>query len=176
MTVGADRAIARRIKRRRAGLANYRIVRYADDFAVLVAGTKAHAEAVREEIGGALAPMGLHLSEAKTKVCHIDEAIDFLGFRIQRRRKRGTSKRVVDTYPSKKAQASIVGRVRTLHSQDVASEACGLAAPIEPGSAGLVHLLSSRSVEGDLPLSRPVHLASVVRWIRKRHIDRPPVR
>jgi RNA-directed DNA polymerase len=103
-----------RFKRRRAGLANYRIVRYADDFVVLVAGTKAHAEAVRVEVAAVLAPMGLRLSEAKTKVCHIDEGFDFLGFRIQRRRKRGTTKRVVYTYPSKKALASITGRVRTL--------------------------------------------------------------
>jgi RNA-directed DNA polymerase len=103
-----------RTKRRRAGLANYRIVRYADDFVVLVSGTQAHAEAVREDVAGVLAPMGLRLSEAKTKVCHIDEGFDFLGFRIQRRRKRGTTRRVVYTYPSKKALASIVGRVRTL--------------------------------------------------------------
>ena len=38
--------------------------------------------------------MGLRLSEAKTRVCHIDEGFDFLGFRIQRKRKRGTNKRV----------------------------------------------------------------------------------
>jgi RNA-directed DNA polymerase len=103
-----------RTKRRRAGLANYRIVRYADDFVVLVAGTKAHTEALREDVARVLAPMGLRLSEAKTKVCHIDEGFDFLGFRIQRRLKRGTTKRVVYTYPSKKALASIVGRVRAL--------------------------------------------------------------
>ena len=62
-----------RTKRRRAGLANYRIVRYADDFVVLVSGTQAHAETVREDVAAVLAPMGLRLSEAKTKVCHIDE-------------------------------------------------------------------------------------------------------
>ena len=81
-----------RVKRRRAGLANYRIVRYADDFVVLVAGTKAHAETLREEVAAVLAPMGLRLSEAKTTICHIDEGFDFVGFRIQRRRKRGTTK------------------------------------------------------------------------------------
>jgi hypothetical protein len=81
---------------------------------VLVSGTQAHAEAVREDVAAVLAPMGLRLSEAKTKVCHIDEGFDFLGFRIQRRLKRGTTKRVVYTYPSKKALASIVGRVRAL--------------------------------------------------------------
>src|SRR5437762_3393687 len=59
-----------------------------------------------------LAPMGLRLSESKTKVCHIDEGFDFLGFRIQRRRKRGTDKRHVYTYPSKAALARVKGKVR----------------------------------------------------------------
>ena len=103
-----------RTKRRRSGLANYRIVRYADDFVVLVAGTEAHAQALRKEVAAVLAPMGLSLSEAKTRVCHIDDGFDFLGFRIQRKRKRGTDKRVVYTYPSKKALASVVGKVRAL--------------------------------------------------------------
>ena len=103
-----------RTKRRRSGLANYRIVRYADDFVVLVAGTQAHAQALREEVAAVLAPMGLRLSEAKTRVCHIDQGFDFLGFHIQRKQKRGTNKRVVYTYPSKKALASIVGKVRVL--------------------------------------------------------------
>jgi RNA-directed DNA polymerase len=79
-----------RTKRRRGGLPIYRIVRYADDFVVLVAGTEAHANALRETVAAVLAPMGLRLSETKTKVCHIDEGFDFLGFRIQRKRKRGT--------------------------------------------------------------------------------------
>jgi len=103
-----------RTKRRRAGLPNYRIVRYADDFVVLVAGTREHAETLREDAATILAPMGLRLSATKTKVCHIDEGFDFLGFRIQRKRKRGTAKRVVYTYPPKKALASILGRVRAL--------------------------------------------------------------
>ena len=55
-----------RTKRRRGGLPIYRIVRYADDFVVLVAGTAAHAEALRETVAAVLAPMGLRLSEAKT--------------------------------------------------------------------------------------------------------------
>jgi group II intron reverse transcriptase/maturase len=74
---------------RRKGLATWRLVRYADDFVVLVAGTRAHAEALREEVAAVLAPMGVRLSAAKTRVCHIDEGFDFLGFRIQRHPKRG---------------------------------------------------------------------------------------
>ena len=80
----------------------------------MVAGTRAQAEGLRAEVAAVLAPMGLRLSEAKTKVCHIDEGFDFLGFRIQRRLKRGTNKQVVYTYPSKKALLRILDKVRVL--------------------------------------------------------------
>ena len=39
-----------RAKRRRQGLPNYRLCRYADDWCLVVSGTKAHAEALRDEI------------------------------------------------------------------------------------------------------------------------------
>ena len=102
-----------RAKRRRAGVPAYRLVRYADDFVVMVGGSRIDAEALREEVGAVLAPIGLRLSEDKTRVCHIDEGFDFLGFRIQRRAWRGRpGKRAVYTYPSKKALASVKGKVR----------------------------------------------------------------
>jgi RNA-directed DNA polymerase len=103
---------------RRKGLATWRLVRYADDFVVLVAGSRAHAEALCEEVAAVLAPMGLRLSEAKTRIAHIDEGFDFLGFRIQRHPKRGTGKRHVYTYPAKKALAAVKAKLRALSRQD----------------------------------------------------------
>src|SRR5712692_4647436 len=55
-----------RKRRRRQGLGVWRICRYADDFVILVSGSRAHAEALREVVAGVLAPIGLRLSEAKT--------------------------------------------------------------------------------------------------------------
>jgi len=92
-----------------------RLVRYADDFVVLVHGTREDAETLWEEVAAVLAPMGLRLSEGKTRVCHVDEGFDFLGWRIQRRNRRGQhGKKAIYTYPSKKALSSIIGRVRKL--------------------------------------------------------------
>ncbi len=104
-----------RAKRRRAGEPAMRLVRYADDFVVMISGTRADAEALWDEVGQVLAPMGLRLSEEKSRVCHIDEGFDFLGWRIQRRPWRSrTGKTAVYTYPSKKSLASIVDKVRQL--------------------------------------------------------------
>jgi RNA-directed DNA polymerase len=59
----------------------------------MVAGTRAHAEALKDEVAAALATMGLRLSDAKTRICHIDEGVDFLGWRIQRHQQRGSTRR-----------------------------------------------------------------------------------
>ena len=103
-----------RAKRRRQGLPNYRLVRYADDWCLVVSGTKADAEALREEIAEVLSTMGLRLSPEKTLITHIDEGLDFLGWRIQRHRKRGTNRYYVYTYPARKAVMAVTGKVKTL--------------------------------------------------------------
>ena len=59
--------------------------------AALVSGTREHAAAMREHAAAVLAPMGLRLSAEKTKITHIDEGPGFLGWHIQRHRKRGTA-------------------------------------------------------------------------------------
>ena len=92
-----------------------RIVRYADDFVVMIAGSHGDAEALKGEVAAVLAPMGLRLSEEKTRVCHIDEGFDFLGWHIQRRSRRGQiGKKAIYTYPSKKALTSVMAKVRSI--------------------------------------------------------------
>lgn len=106
-----------RERRRRRGQPNYRIVRYADDFVVLVAGTRDDTEAVREQVTAVLATIGLRLSPEKTTIAHIDEGIEFLGWRIQRHQQRGSQRRYVYTYPSRKALAAVKAKVRTITGQ-----------------------------------------------------------
>jgi RNA-directed DNA polymerase len=108
-----------RTKRRRHGLPNCRLVRYADDWCLVVSGTATHAEAYRDEAAEVLSAMGLRLSPEKTAITHIDEGLDFLGWRIQRRRKRGTSKHYVYTYPARKSVASVTTKVKTLCRQNI---------------------------------------------------------
>ncbi len=104
---------AARAKRRRQGLAKYRLVRYADDWVVMVAGNRADAERLRDEAAAVLLPMGLRLSEEKTKIVHIDEGFDFLGMHIQRHKKRGADRRYVYTYPTRAALAAVKAKVRS---------------------------------------------------------------
>src|SRR5258707_2108450 len=79
---------------------------------LMVAGSEADARALREETAGVLSPMGLRLSEDKTLIFHIDKGLDFLGWHIQRHRKRGTDRQYVYTYPSRKALRAVMAKVK----------------------------------------------------------------
>src|SRR6266516_5457486 len=111
---GAGTDANERRRRRRRGLPNYRLVRYADDWCLMVHGTKADAGALRDEIAEVLLTMGLRLSEEKTLTTHIDEGLDFLGWRIQRHRKRGAARQYVYTYPARKSVRAVTGKVKML--------------------------------------------------------------
>jgi RNA-directed DNA polymerase len=159
----------RRVARRRKGLANHRLVRYADDFVVLVHGSRAHADALREEVAAVLAPMGLRLSPAKTAVSHIDEGFDFLGFRIQRRRKRGTTKRVVYTYPSKKALAAIIGRVRALTRRTAHPSLVALLRQLNPVLQGWCTYFKHGVSKATFGYLDEYAWRRVLRWLRRRY-------
>jgi RNA-directed DNA polymerase len=111
---GAMSTPRRRAWRRVKGLPNWRIVRYADDFVILVHGTRGDVQTLREDIATVLAPLGLRLSVAKTRIVHMSESFDFLGFRIQWRRKRGTNKWYVYTFIADRPIRSVKGKVRAL--------------------------------------------------------------
>ena len=101
-----------RERRRRNGKGNWKLIRYADDLVLMVDGERHHAEALREQVAAVLAPLGLRLADEKTRVAHIDEGFDFLGFTIRRMRKRGTSKHYVYTWPSRKSVQAVKDKVK----------------------------------------------------------------
>jgi len=160
-----------RAKHRRAGVPAMRLIRYADDFLVMVNGTSGDAEALRAEVAAVLAPMGLRLSEEKTRICHIDEGFDFLGWHIQRRSWRGrTGKKAVYTYPSKKALASVMAKVRSLTARAKHRTLADLLRRVNPVLRGWCnyfrHGVSART------FSYLDHFTwwRIFGWLRKRHV------
>jgi RNA-directed DNA polymerase len=105
---------SRRARRHAKGLPNWRIVRYADDFAVLVHGTSGDVEALREDLASVLAPLGLRLSPGKTRIVSMSEGFDFLGFHIRWRRKRGTTKWYVYTFIARRSIRALKDKIRAL--------------------------------------------------------------
>ena len=158
-----------RWKRHQAGLPNYRLVRFADDFVVLVHGSRADAGQLRGDVARVLAPMGLRLSAAKTRLSHIDEGLDFLGFRIQRRRKPGTTRRVVYTYPSKKALAAIIGRVRALTRRTAHPSLAALLRQLNPVLLGWCTYFRYGVSKATFSYLDEYAWRRVHRWIRRRY-------
>ncbi|WP_243710897.1 reverse transcriptase domain-containing protein [Actinomadura sp. KC216] len=96
----------RRQQRRQTGRPNFRLVRYADDFDVLVHDTREDAEALKTKIGQLLAnKMKMTLSKEKTHITHIDDGFVFLGFHIQAKTW-GGGRRIVLTIPSQQNLAA----------------------------------------------------------------------
>lgn len=116
---------------------------------LVVNGTRQHAEDLRADVADVIAPLGLALAADKTRVVHIDEGFDFLGFRIRRMRKRGTSKHYVYTVPSAKAIAAITDKVRertarsTLH-MDLSDLLAGLNRTLQGWANYFRHGVSKR--------------------------------
>ena len=158
-----------RLTRRRHGLPNYRLSRYADDWCLVVSGTKADAEALREEIAGVLSVMGLRLSEEKTLITHIDEGLDFLGWHIQRRRKRGTNRRYVYTYPSHKAVKAVTGKVKTRCRQNTNLPLETLLRQLNPVLRGWTTYFRPGVSSIAFGYLRAFTWRQVIRWLRRKH-------
>jgi len=170
MPGGPRSTIVQRAKRRRHGQPNYRLVRYADDWCLLIKGTKADAEALREEIAGVLSTMGLRLSPDKTLITHIDEGLDFLGWRIQRHRKRGTSRCYVYTYPAKKSLRAVMAKVKALCRRVGAHQSVDeLLARLNPAIRGWCAYFRSGSSSATFAYLSHYVWSTVWRWLRRKH-------
>ncbi|MFI5774662.1 group II intron reverse transcriptase/maturase [Streptomyces sp. NPDC051658] len=80
-------------------------VRYADDF-VVFCRTEEEAWGVKKRLAEWLEPKGLSFNEDKTKVVHLDEGFDFLGFNVRKY----SGKTLIK--PSKEAVRQIIGAMR----------------------------------------------------------------
>ncbi len=158
-----------RRRRRRRGEPMYRLVRYADDFVVMVSGTQAQAEALKVDVAAVLSAMGLRLSEEKTGVCHIDEGFDFLGFRIQRQVKRGSNKAFVYSWPCKKALASIMAKIKTITKQGTNQPLSDLLRQLNAALRGWTVYFRHGASKQTFDYLGYYTWQRVVGWLRRKH-------
>jgi RNA-directed DNA polymerase len=159
-----------RAKRRAQGLPNYRLVRYADDWCLVISGTRADAETLREEVAEVLSTMGLRLSQRKTLITHIDEGLVFLGWRIQRHRKRGTNRSYVYTYPARKALLAVTGKVKTLcRRMDTNQPLEALLGHLNPMLRGWCAYFRPGVSSATFAYLGAYTWARVIGWLRRKH-------
>ena len=71
-------------KRRKEGVGNCILTRYADDFILLCNGPREEVERLRDEMRQVLwDTLGLELSREKTHITHVTDGFDFLGFHLE---------------------------------------------------------------------------------------------
>jgi RNA-directed DNA polymerase len=157
-----------RQRRRARGGATYRLVRYADDFVIAVAGDRHHAEALVTETAAVIAPLGLALSAEKTRVVHIDEGFEFLGWRICRQPGRH-GHRYVYTYPSRPSLAAVIRMVkqitRTGHDQTLDQ----LLHRLNPVLRGWCAYFRHGTSKQTFNYLRAIAWRRVVGWLRRKH-------
>lgn len=158
-----------RESRRRRGEPTYRLVRYADDFVVMVHGTGTHAQSLRPTVEAALASVGLRLNEDKTRVCSIDEGFDFLGFRIQRQAKRGSHKAFVYTWPSRKSLSSIMAKVKAITKQGTNNPLSDLLRQLNGVLRGWTNYFRHGVSSDTFAYLHQFTWLRVVQWLRRKH-------
>jgi RNA-directed DNA polymerase len=89
------------------------VVRYADDF-VITCITRAEAEAAIDRLTPWLAQRGLTFSEEKTRIVHVQDGFDFLGYNVRRYQAPGTKRAgvVLLTKPSRASVKKLRERLR----------------------------------------------------------------
>ena len=117
-----------------------------------------------------LAPLGLRLAAEKTRVCSIDEGFDFLGWHIRRRRKRGTGKHYVYTYPSKRAILAIRRKVRTLTRRTSQPNLRLLLLRVNAALRGWANYFKHGVSKRCFGRLGSFAWRRVVRWLRQRHL------
>lgn len=121
---GMEEALGVKYNRQGQIISTRAVVRYADDF-VVFCESRTDAETAKIELADWLAHRGLRLSPEKTKVVHLTDGFDFLGFNIRHYPAPTTSRSGYKLLikPSKQSVTAIRARLRTewyqLKGQDV---------------------------------------------------------
>jgi RNA-directed DNA polymerase len=117
------------------------VIRYADDLLALC-HSRAQAEQVKARLAAWLAPRGLVFNEDKTRIVHLDDGVDFLGFNVRRYRGKLLIK------PSKAAvkriRARLTAEMRALRGHNAQMVLIRLNPIIRGWSAYYRHAVSAR--------------------------------
>lgn len=157
---------------RKCGHATYRMIRYADDFVILVRGNREQAAAIRDEAAQIIGDeLRMELSAAKTLITHVDDGFDFLGHHVRRVPWKG--KRVAWTYPSKKSLEAVKYKVKSLTNASTTHLSLKVLLmrinPVLRGWATYFRYDASKRTFGYVD-----HFTwwRIIRWFRKKHPTR----
>jgi RNA-directed DNA polymerase len=125
-----------------AALGSPVLIRYADDLLALC-HTRQQAEQVKARLAAWLAPRGLAFNEDKTRVVHLDQGVDFLGFNL--RRYHGKLLIKPSKAAVKRVRERLAAEMRALRGANAQAVLIRLTPIIRGWSAYYRHVVSSRA-------------------------------
>lgn len=159
---------------RRKGMATYRLVRFADDFVLLVKGTKEQAEILKQETAQFLRKeLHMELSLEKSHVTHIREGFNFLGHRIILRQNLARNRDVLLTLPSKPSLQAVKNRIKDLTSRGTTSQSLEqILAQLNPVLRGWSYYFRFDAAKRTLAYLDFYAWQRTLLWMRKKHPKR----
>lgn len=169
-----------KLKQSRSGYYNPMVnfVRYADDFIITAKNREILENGVKPLVCEFLQARGLTLSEEKTKITHIDEGFDFLGFNI--RKYKGTFL----IKPSKKSLKNFMTKIRGIIEANKGSKQESLIRLLNPVITGWVNyfkycVASDTFKKADSQIFKKLwqwavrrHPKKGKKWVAKRYFGR----
>ncbi|MEX3932900.1 group II intron reverse transcriptase/maturase [Paraburkholderia phymatum] len=139
------------------------VVRYADDFVITGVSKEVLADVVRPWVEAFLAVRGLQLSEAKTRITHIDDGFDFLGWNFRK-----YSGKLLTTPSKKNAQAFYRKVADTVsgHKMMKQGDLINLLNPMLRGWAQYHHHVSAKQAYSRM---ESLIFRRLWRWSKRRH-------
>lgn len=163
------------------------VVRYADDF-VIMCESKEEAEGMYEKLKPYLIKRGLELAPEKTKITHISEGFDFLGFNFRQypiNKQKGRLWKLI-IKPSKKSQSKMIAKIRDCFKKHQGLNVASLIAELNPiirGYANYWKPVSSKKIFSKMDFYiwtktkyflKRLHPKKSWKWIIKRYF-RPDI-
>jgi RNA-directed DNA polymerase len=152
-----------KLGRMKAAKLKVNVIRYADDFVVTGTSKEVLETEVWPWIEQFLAQRGLRLSPEKTRVTHIDQGFDFLGWNFRRYGGKLLIK------PSRKNAKALYGKVEEIIKTNLATKQANLIDKLNPvlrGWAQYHHPVVAKELFNKLDA---LIYWRLVRWARRRH-------
>ena len=164
-------SVNQRYYARKRGEATYRLVRYADDFVICVAGERRHAVALIPETAAVLRPLGLTLSTEKTRITHIKDGVDFLGWRIKRDLGR-RGRPGIFLFASRRSLWAVLAKIKQITRSGTNQSLDQLLHRLNPALRGWCAYFRSGQSSRTFQYLRHYTWRRVVGWLRRKYPKR----
>jgi RNA-directed DNA polymerase len=138
-------------------------IRYADDFVVTATTPEMIQNRIKPAIEGYLQQRGLMLSETKTKITHIEEGFNFLGFNIRKYNGKFLSK------PSKESVKLFLKGVKVLIKKSYGWKAAELITLLNPKIKGWANYYKATAAKATFGKIDDVVYHAVMNWVMRKH-------